>query len=533
MKRAIFTTLLGVCAALPALSADLEISANGEVEYDDNVFRTDKHKDDDVLFRIFPGLRVYEDHGDDVNFSLGYTAPVEFSAEHSSDFTQVDHVGDGRLVYRINDRFDFFVNDRYSYIRSTLRTATSDTDAFAVVENFPQITDQRDRVKLNDGTLGGTYHFSPRTTASARATTGFFDSSRHDRARVWSAGATADLQHKLTLKHQIGAGAGYTFQDFGPRQDIEGSQTDTYRVFGTWRWTISPTLAFDLSAGPAYLETEQDDAANSRLAPSFPFAVLSEQGVGPGFIDQFGNSLAGTVIGNGSLLVANIANCGTVNGIQVAAGCGGNVILDSTPDGSGTPTADQNAISTVLGSTTNVVNVDPHGQRDRELTGFVDATLTQRWSPNLATALHYTREQGDGSGVGGTVIQDVVSVANNWQFAERWELYVRGDYVRRESAFDLSRTFDEVQGVPLGGTIPIASRTGTAFNTKENVEVDTQNWRIASRITHQLFKSTSIYVGVDYSQQYSKSNSLGSTSDFENFLATFGVRHVFEPIPLW
>jgi predicted porin len=532
MKRVIFTTLLGVCAALPALSADLEFSAAGEVEYDDNVFRTDRHKEDDELFRLYPGIRVYEDHGDDVNYSIGYTAPVELSVENGSEFNEVDHVGDGRLVYHANERFEFFVNDRYSYIRSTLRTQTN-TDAFAVVENVPEITDRRDRVKTNDGSLGATYHFSPRTTATGRATTGFFDSSRSDRSRVWTAGATADLDHRLTLKHQIGAGAGYTFQDFGEREDIQGSQTNTYRVYGTWRWTITPTLAFDLNAGPAYLETKQDDASTSRLTPSFPFALLGAQEVPPGFFDQFGNPKGG-VVGSGSLLVATIANCGSVNGIQVAAGCGGNILLDSTGDGSGTPTADQNAITTVLGSTTNVVNVDPHGQHDRDLTGFVDATLTQRWSPNLATALHYTRQQGDGSGLGGTVIEDVVSLANTWDFAERWQLYFRGDYVRRESAFDLSQSYDAVTGQILSpGGLPIAVRTGTAFNSKRNVEVDTENWRIGGRITHQLFKSTSVYVQLNYEQQDSKNTSLGASSDYTNFLATFGVRHVFEPIPLW
>jgi hypothetical protein len=80
------------------------------------------------------------------------------------------------------------------------------------------------------------------------ASSTFFDSSRHDRAQVWSVSGTADAQYKLTLKHQLGAGAGYSYQDFGDRQDIPGSQTSTYRVFGSWRWTITETLSLDLTA---------------------------------------------------------------------------------------------------------------------------------------------------------------------------------------------------------------------------------------------------------------------------------------------
>jgi predicted porin len=72
-----------------------------------------------------------------------------------------------------------------------------------------------------------------------------------------------------------------------------------------------------------------------------------------------------------------------------------------------------------------------------------------------------------------------------------------------------------------------------AFNSKQDVDVDTDRWGVAGRITHQLFKNTSIYGQVRYDEQDSTTDSLGSSSDFENFLATFGVRHVFEPIPLW
>jgi predicted porin len=483
MKRAIFTTLFVVCAALPALSAELEFSGAGEVEYDDNVFREAHDKDDDGLFRLRPSVRVYEDRGDDLNFSAGYTAPVEFSVNQGSEFTEVDHIGDGRFTYHVNERLELFANEHYGYIRSTTR------------QQDVEFNDQRDRVKVNAATLGTVYHFSPRTTGRVAASSSFFDSSRDDRARVWSVGGTADLQRKLTLKHQLGAGAGYSFQDFSDRDDIPGSQTDTYRIFGTWRWTISQTLTFDLNAGPAYLETDQDTASNARRASRIPFAVRSS---------------------DGALFVAAISNCGTIDNQQVASACAFSI-----------PAAASDVAEQI-----DIINVNPQGQSDSEVTGFVDATLSQRWSPTLATALRYSRQQGDASGLGGTVVVDAVSLSNTWDFAERWQLALRGDWVRRESAFDLARTFDVVVGGPSPGG-PIATRTGQSFNSKQNVQIDTDRWGVAARITHQLFKNTSLYGQVRYDEQDSRGDSLGSGSDFENFLATFGVRHVFEPIPLW
>jgi hypothetical protein len=540
MKRAILATLLVVCPALPALAANLEFSANGEVEYDDNVFRSERNKEDDVLFRLRPGLRIYEDHGDDLNFSAGYEAPVEFSIHNSSELNDVDHIGSGIFDYHVNNKVDVFGSESYGYLRSTLRQPDVNTQAQALEPGTLEFNDRRDRVKTNDASLGLNYHFSPRTVGRLTAGSTFFDSTRRDRAQVWSASGSADAQYKLTLKHQVGAGAGYTYQEFGDRLDIPGSHTHTYRVFGTWRWTITPTLSLDASAGPAYLETQQDDASRVRTEPSFPFSVLPSETV-RGFFDKNGNNLfsnpdnTGT-IGEGSLVVSSLnnvqgANCGQVDGNTVAALCHGNVIIDSATDPA--------TVSAVIDSTVPVTNVNPSGESDRELTGFADLVLSQRWSPNLSTALRYTRQQGDASGLGGTAIVDAVSLSNTWDFAERWQLAIRGDFARRESAFDIAQSYDVVTGQQLpGGSVPIASRdqgggSGIAFNSKRNVQIDTNSWGVGGRITHQLFKTTSIYVQARYSEQDSKSNSLGSDSDFTNFLATFGVRHVFEPIPLW
>jgi predicted porin len=134
------------------------------------------------------------------------------------------------------------------------------------------------------------------------------------------------------------------------------------------------------------------------------------------------------------------------------------------------------------------------------------------------------------------VIVDAVSLSNTWDFAERWQLAVRGDWTRRESAFDLAQTYDVVTAAGPGDpTVPAgtAVRTGSSFNSKHNVDINTDRWGVAARITHALFKNTTLYGQVSYDEQDSQSDSLGSGSDFENFLATFGVRHVFEPIPLW
>jgi hypothetical protein len=78
---------------LAGWAADLEFSANGEVEYDDNVFRSQSEQAGRRAVPTAAGVRVYEDRGDDLNYSVGYQAPIEFSTRVHSDLNDVDHIG--------------------------------------------------------------------------------------------------------------------------------------------------------------------------------------------------------------------------------------------------------------------------------------------------------------------------------------------------------------------------------------------------------------------------------------------------------
>ena len=147
------------------------------------MFRSETDKDDDVLFRLRPGVRIYEDRGDDLNFSAGYEAPVEFSVDNSDELDDVDHIGTGNFQYHVNDRVEIFGSEQYGYLRSTLRQPDVNTQAEALDPGTLEFNDQRDRVKTNDASLGASYAFSPRTVGRLIAGSSFFDSTRSDRAQ--------------------------------------------------------------------------------------------------------------------------------------------------------------------------------------------------------------------------------------------------------------------------------------------------------------------------------------------------------------
>jgi hypothetical protein len=198
MNRAIFTTLAVVCAALPALAANLEFSGNGVRPR--TTSSATSHEDDDVLFRLRPGVRIYEDHGDDLNFSAGYSAPIEFSLDNSSELNDVDHIGSGLFNYHANDRIQIFGHESFGYLRSTLRNQPVDTSALELAQGTPGFNDQRDRVTTNTADIGALYNFSPRTVARATLSSTFFDSTRQDRAQVYSIAGFSDLIYKLSIK---------------------------------------------------------------------------------------------------------------------------------------------------------------------------------------------------------------------------------------------------------------------------------------------------------------------------------------------
>jgi len=173
--------------------------------------------------------------------------------------------------------------------------------------------------------------------------------------------------------------------------------------------------------------------------------------------------------------------------------------------------------------------------------------LSKRWTPTLASAFRYSREQGNASGLGGTVVGDSVSLSTTWAFWERWQLAVRGDWIQRESVFRVAETKTVVVGVTdadiPGGTFvqQLAGfesqlngpGTGEAFNSDRRNSIETNRWSVAGRLTHRLFRNTDLFGQVRYDQQSSDRGTLGRSSDFENILGLVGVRHTFEPIKLW
>ncbi len=523
-------------------AGDLTFALSGSAEYDNNAFRSSQDEKQDVLFRLRPWAKLHDDRGQDLRYSLLYAVPVEFAVENS-ELNDVDQDLLGDFSYHVDDRLQIFGSNSFRYLRSELRTNIEGTGPAG---DGLLINEERDRITLNDAILGTSYQFTPRLEGAVQLEHNYFDPSRDDRAQNWQLQGVTDLKYTLTPKHRIGGGLVVAHQAFDDTQDIVASTSQIYQVFGSWSYTINEITEFSVSAGPSVIRVEQDDPEATEVRGIVPFQQVGSFNAPGGFLDRDGNPVAaGTPFPNGSLLVGSFSTCEQLSDgtavLNSGQSCPLNVVLDATPG------VDDDLIAQIQSQANAVtlVNLDPNGDNSTDLTVFAEAVLTRHWTPNLHSALRYAREQGTASGLGGTVVGDSLSLSNTWDMTEKWQFSLRSDWSLRKSVTQATRVLVVAEqttsplggaafGVDLAGVATAVGDTGILLSQRsDETNIDTMRWGLAGRATHFFTRNTSGYVQLTYNQQTSASDSLGDPSDFDNFLASIGVQHVFEPIKLW
>ena len=307
-----------------------------------------------------------------------------------------------------------------------------------------------------------------------------------------------------------------------------------------------------MSAGPAVIHQNQDDADETRVRGLIPFSRVNGNFRAPaGFVDINGGNVGGVTYTNGVVLVSQFNNCpllqggGTQRVLISDQSCNPSVVLDDSPG------ADDLLIDEIEAAQATVVNQDPNGEDSTDVTVFANVTLTRHWTPNLHSGLTYAREQGSASGLGGTVVGDSISLSNTWQITEKWQLAGRGDWGLRKSISQAGQVNTLVTGPPgvdpnvfangpgaspvrLAGLAANPGGQGSSFVQRDKTtDIDSMRWGLAARATRFFTRNTSGYLQFTYNKQESQGDSLGDPSDFDDYLVTLGVQHVFAPIKLW
>lgn len=491
----------------------MRLGLSGAVEFDDNIYRNDLNKKEDVVFRITPRVAFIEDEGK-LHWDVRYAAPWE-TAVMTSKIDGFRHLLGADASYQINGRTRAFLTDRFRYSDSVGRFSTiSETGA------VPTVGTSREPVTRNNLTLGVQRGFTPRLEGNLAFTHRLFESDIPSRSDNMVYVGNTNLQYMLDPRHRVGGGAALTFQDFEASKDgrIPPSQTLFFNMFASWTWALDETTSFSITGGPTYVDTQYDPPpAIIEGQPLVPFAEI------PGSEDILVTDLNSCVAGPDGQLTRDL--------------CPGSVLLQAS---GGNAAAVQEIKDS--GTAVDLPSVsDPTGGSST-WTFFGEVSLNKRWTPKLVSSLTYRRTDTTASGTGSGTL-DLVSLVTTWQLSELWTFHVLGDFTHRESATAAQENLTVVANAGPGGTTLTNSPTlptGTAlayanaFTTRTvDRALDTDRWSVGVRMERRLTKHIRASFRYRYNEQSSRFRTAGSRSDFSNNLVTVGVQYDFDRWDLW
>lgn len=484
--------------------ADMQLGLAGAVEYDDNIYRTSVDKKDDVVFRITPKVEFIEDDGK-LQWYLRYQAPWEKAIETE----RVDgfrHYLTANAGYHLNAHTRFFFNDTFQYSDAIDRVSALSEEGTPTVGTF------REPVYRNTAMLGMQHAFTPRLTGNLAFGNRLFRSDLPRRSDAMVYTGNTNLVYALSPQHKLGGGAAVSYQDFDETNGggVPASQTLFLNMYATWTWTLNETMSFDLTGGPTFVDTNQDAPVPVVQRPVVPY-----------FED------------GGVLYAFDFIGCGQVNTYSVFELCRTYVPIINDPAlEAAIRAAGDQPVTYQAGEPV------PSSRSDSTWTFFGEAQLNKRWSPTLVSSIVYRRTESTASGTGSATL-DLVSLLTTWRISELWDVGLRADFTRRKSTGPVTETYTVVQPSSIDNRFaetvladPAATLTGLTSRLVDR-SLDTDRWGVSMRMARRLTKNIDASLRYTYSKQSSRSNTVGSTSDFGNHLVTLGVQYNFNRWHLW
>ncbi len=547
VRASMIFILVGFAGAAKAVDVDLSMTTTAG--YDDNVFRTNKDKKDDVSFRFGPTVRVR-----DTTSKLAYNVSYNPVYEKFVSLTEADdwaHFAHGAVDYQLSDLTQLSVSDSFRFAQSLNRgPLVANEDASGTEIDFvPNTEIQRDDVYRNTASAAVFHNFSAHTQGEFVVSHDFFDSDRANTSRNNSLSGFVNVMHSLTARDQLGLGGGTTWQRFDAVSGRPRTDTFIFRITASWIHSFGQDSELVLRAGPAVIHTDQQ-RGRSTVGDQYPHTLVANAKSVASAYAALGLSvppdamyLDGTpvvdpsteMIGAGSVLIpeADPAGClsGMVSGQTVfdRSNCPFNVIVDSNEaadyDGAG--------ISTTISSAMAPLGFvgDSGGDSDTKVTAFGEISISHQWIPDLSSRAGFTRSEATASSLGSSTISNHAVIETIWTPTRRWDLRVRGDWLERKSATDVTNNFLVIAPdmPPIAGSpMPIVSSTGLLAQ-RFGETVDTEYWRVSGRAAYRTSRRSTVSLRASYQHQDTQRGSTRANSSFENFHVILGFRYDLDP----
>jgi len=531
--------LILVCFAGVAGAVDVDLSMSSSTGYDNNIFRTDKDTKDDATFRFGPAIR-FRDETSKLSYSASYN-PVYEKFVTWTDADAWAHFAHGALDYQLGDRTLMSLSENFRFAQSLNQgPLIANTDATGTEIDFVPDTDvRRDDIYRNTATGAVTHNFTAQTQGEFTVKHDYFNSDHNNTSTNNSLSGFANVMHSLTARDQLGFGGGTTWQQF---DSVNGQpQTDTYifRVAASWIHNFGEDTELTVRAGPAVIYTNQENGPTTS-AQLYPFNPAIGPTIGSAYDalglrvpadlqDINGNPLnASDPLGAGSVLIpeGTGAKCfnAMVNGQTVfdRSNCSYNVVVDSTTFG---PLANQ----IMTAGTVNLNYIGSNsGEDDTRVTGFGEISISHNWIPELSSSAGFTRSDSGATSLGASTIENRVMVETTWMPTRRWDLQLRGDWLKRKSATPITNTYLVIDSTASGFALPLVTSSALVAN-KTSTSINTEYWRVSGRIAYRTSRRSTVTLRASYQHQDTVRGDSRENSTFDNVLVYLGFRYDLDP----
>jgi hypothetical protein len=524
------TALAAACALVSAgrttFAHEVVFGAQTSAGYDSNVFSSDEDKQDDVLFRVGPIIRLRHPVGD-LTYDFYYAPLYEFYRAFD-ELNDWEHTATGRLGWQIGPRTKLELADQFYLTNSSRRAQELQaTDPTLGVAPVPDAVFGTDRFLNNTVSLSGSHLFTERLSLSAAVSNILYRPDRENSTDTTSTTGTATMLYALTPRARIGGGGGVTWQMYeGPTVVGGESETFYYQVYGRVEYDVSPTWQISLQAGPAYVDPETVESPTQAVLNRYPLFLRAGQDGLPNTSDD-------------ETFLLDLTTCDTREGVVVASGC---TAIAPPIETINEAFAQALRNSFVLAPLQNVQQGE-----NSSVTYFADASITKSWE-TVDASLSFRRSAGTASGLGTASTDTTVRGAVVWRPDQKWRFTLSSFYTMKEAEGDARENLPIVGSILDGPTGAIEETIGVLsifFNPQFANSARTTGARQftftnQSKLTtysiglyseHRFTKNFTAFNRIFYTYHVSEfDGAFESKVSYDSTRIDLGVRYEFDPI---
>jgi hypothetical protein len=256
MQRAHFCALWGLGLMLAASSTragQVELSVEGRLGGDSNVFRSSADEKDDGTFDISPRLSA-RDANDDLDYAFSYQ-PTYRTFFRTSGIDGVDHNADARIAWEVSARDKLDFETTYYNGRQFL------ADSNAAAAGQPFTVNDRERLRIADTRAGYRRLLSQNLSLGVDGFFNDFDASGTDLqsqtdSRAYTGRVSVDYGLSPRLKVGL-SGSGRRRENRAVGAFRVSTRTDVWDVMTSFSYSLSPTSEVSVQVGPSFIRQQQ------------------------------------------------------------------------------------------------------------------------------------------------------------------------------------------------------------------------------------------------------------------------------------